>query len=375
MISTPMSESRAIVLTPLATVLSASMSRPESVSSSTASRGCWSAIWRISMRFFSPPEKPSLMYRLENSLGTFVSSIAASTVRRNSFSGIAGSPRASRWALMTMRRYFVVVTPGIATGYWKAMNSPATARASGSASVMSSPSKRIWPSVTSRLGWPMIALASVDLPEPLGPMSAWNSPERTCRSTPRRMFLSPALTCRLRISRSAMVSLGQRKRSVGLGELDELGQGGALQGADDPHLHARPHQLGGAVALVRAVGARDARALLPLDEALHRRDRALEREHHRVHRDLLRRAAEDVAPVRAARGGHEARLLEQRGDALEVGERQVLRRRDGLERHGPRPAEKAQLDEQPDPVFRLRREDHRGANPTTGVGVPSDPGG
>ena len=31
-----------------------------------------------------------------------------------------------------------------------------------------------------------------------------------------------------------MVSLSQRKRSVGLGELDELGQGGALQGADEP---------------------------------------------------------------------------------------------------------------------------------------------
>ena len=61
MISTPMSEPLEIVLTPLATVLSASMSRPESVSSSTASFGFWSAIWRISMRFFSPPEKPSLM--------------------------------------------------------------------------------------------------------------------------------------------------------------------------------------------------------------------------------------------------------------------------------------------------------------------------
>src|SRR3954454_13780234 len=99
----------------------------------------------------------------------------------------------------------------------------------------------------------MIALASVDLPEPLGPIRAWNSPERTCRGSPRRMDFSPALTCRLRISRSAMVSLGQRKRSVGLGELDELGPGGALAASDDPHLHARPHKLGAAVRLVRAV--------------------------------------------------------------------------------------------------------------------------
>ena len=38
---------------------------------------------------------------------------------------------------MTVRRYLVTVTPGIATGYWKAMNSPRRARSSGAASVMS----------------------------------------------------------------------------------------------------------------------------------------------------------------------------------------------------------------------------------------------
>ena len=53
---------------------------------------------------------------------------------------------------MTIRRYFVIVTPGIATGYWKAMKRPMRARSSVSASVMSSPPNRICPSVTSRLG-------------------------------------------------------------------------------------------------------------------------------------------------------------------------------------------------------------------------------
>ena len=53
---------------------------------------------------------------------------------------------------MTIRRYFVIVTPGIATGYWKAMKRPIRARSSVDASVMSSPPKKIWPSVTSRLG-------------------------------------------------------------------------------------------------------------------------------------------------------------------------------------------------------------------------------
>ena len=51
-----------------------------------------------------------------------------------------------------MRRYFVMVTPGMATGYWKAMKRPMRARSSGSASVMSSPLKRIEPSVTSSVG-------------------------------------------------------------------------------------------------------------------------------------------------------------------------------------------------------------------------------
>src|SRR3712207_1475349 len=152
---------------------------------------------------------------------------------------MAGSPRPSRCAFMTMRRYLATVTPGMATGYWKAMNRPARARSSGSASVMSSPSKRIRPSVTSRLGWPMTALASVDLPEPFGPIRAWNSPERTWRSTPLRICLSPAAAWRFSILRSAMDFDG----SLGSGggrELDQLGERGPLQRLDDADLHARP---------------------------------------------------------------------------------------------------------------------------------------
>ena len=73
------------------------------------------------------------------------SSIAASVCWRKSLSLICVSPRASRWALIAIRRYLVTVTPGIATGYWKAMKRPARERSSGSASVMSSPSKVISP--------------------------------------------------------------------------------------------------------------------------------------------------------------------------------------------------------------------------------------
>ena len=46
-----------------------------------------------------------------------------------------------------------------------------------------------------------------DLPEPLGPMSAWISPLFTVRSRPLRISFSPARTCRFLISRSAMSSV------------------------------------------------------------------------------------------------------------------------------------------------------------------------
>src|SRR5919198_1287987 len=62
MISVPRSGPR-IALTASATVRRASMSSPESVSSMTATTGSRIAIWRISQRFFSPPEKPSFRYR------------------------------------------------------------------------------------------------------------------------------------------------------------------------------------------------------------------------------------------------------------------------------------------------------------------------
>src|SRR5918996_2806500 len=102
----------------------------------------------------------------------------------------------------------------------------------------------------------MIAFASVDLPEPFGPISAWNSPERTCRSTPLRICLSPAETWRFLISSSAMDLQWGFVR--GCGELHELGQGRSLQRLDDAHLHARPQQLGGAVLAVGDVRAEHA---------------------------------------------------------------------------------------------------------------------
>ncbi len=76
-------------------------------------------------------------------------------------------------------------TPGISWGYWKARNIPAFARSSVGHSVTSSPAKLTVPAVTSYSGEPIKAAANVLLPEPLGPMMAWTSPDPTDRSRPR----------------------------------------------------------------------------------------------------------------------------------------------------------------------------------------------
>src|SRR5689334_10280942 len=124
----------------------------------------------------------------------------------------------------------------------------------------------------------MIALASVDLPDPFGPMRAWNSPGRTWRSTPLRICLSAAVTWRFLICSSAIGSLGSRHGDAGV-KFDELGERGALERADHAHLHARPQQLGGArSALLTEMRALHAPVMV-VEEAVHRRDRALEREH------------------------------------------------------------------------------------------------
>src|SRR4051812_10251687 len=116
----------------------------------------------------------------------------------------------------------------------------------------------------------MIALASVDLPDPLGPISAWISPFETSRSSPLRICLSSALTCRFVISRSAIFLrclgvfrenalcglAGQRLPCrVLIGELDQLRQGGPGEGLGDSAVNPGPQKLGGtgpvAVRLVR----------------------------------------------------------------------------------------------------------------------------
>src|SRR3954454_22536557 len=209
----------------------------------------------------------------------------------NSLTLIGSSPA----AFPAMRRKLATDTPGIAAGYWKARKRPARARSSGSASVRSSPRKTISPSVISYAGWPRMVLASVDLPEPLGPIRAWISPLLTDRSTPRRISRSSVRTWRFLISRSAMFSCSRgRARSGGHGlarlVLYEVGKRRVLERAHDRPAHPGPQQLGGAdPVVVGGFPSADDGPVGALGDALDGGDRALQGGDHLGHRDLLGR--------------------------------------------------------------------------------------
>ena len=69
------------------------MSSPESVSSSTANVGSSTDIWRISLRFFSPPENPAFTGRRMSSGSKSSSSTQRRMSSRKSTASSSGSPR------------------------------------------------------------------------------------------------------------------------------------------------------------------------------------------------------------------------------------------------------------------------------------------
>ena len=78
------------------------MSRPESVSSSTATFGLSSSSWTISWRFFSPPEKPSLTERCAN-VGSSLSCSMAALTSLTQVRSLGASPS---MAVFAVRRKF-----------------------------------------------------------------------------------------------------------------------------------------------------------------------------------------------------------------------------------------------------------------------------
>src|SRR5688572_31896654 len=103
----------------------------------------------------------------------------------------------------------------------------------------------------------MRVLASVDLPEPFGPIRAWVSPFFTTRSTPCRISRSSVRTCRFWISRVMRLESPPRGcqpralmsmfgvRPLLTDRLDQVRERHVGQGSDDGPLNAGPQQLGG----------------------------------------------------------------------------------------------------------------------------------
>src|SRR3954471_15773263 len=200
------------LLTPSETVRSASMSRPESVSSRIASSGSRTAIWRISFRFFSPPEKPSFTGRLSSDSLIWTRLAFSLMSLRKSAASRSCWPRCLRIAFSAFFRKYVLPTPGISTGYWKARKTPSRARSSGDIASRSLPLKSTEPSVTLKPSRPDRTCASVDLPEPFGPIMATTSPAATVRVRPLRTGLSPAVAWRFLIS--SMLAYAALERDV-----------------------------------------------------------------------------------------------------------------------------------------------------------------
>ena len=166
----------------------ASMSRPESSSSSTAMPGRNRPSCTVSLRFFSPPERSTFRDR-SKSRGSRPMAFASARISVGTTEG--SRPAAAKDASSTSTR----LTPGTSMGYCRARNSPACARSHGSMASKSAPSRVTDPPVTVYPGRPASTWDSVDLPDPLGPITACTSPERTTRSTPRRISL-PATSTR-----------------------------------------------------------------------------------------------------------------------------------------------------------------------------------
>ena len=172
------------------------MSKPLSVSSKMANFGSNIAIWKISLRFFSPPEKPSFTLRLANLLSNSTIARFSRIIFKKSVADTGSCPLYLRWAFTAARMKFTMLTPGISTGYWKLRNNPSRLRSSAESPSRFLPLKSTSPSVTSKAGLPTNTLLNVLFPEPFGPMIACTSPAFTVRLIPFNISLPLILACK-----------------------------------------------------------------------------------------------------------------------------------------------------------------------------------
>src|SRR5712692_598023 len=191
----------------------------------------------------------------------------------------------------------------------------------------------------------MIVSASVLVPEPLGPMIAWTSPERTTRSIPFRISLPSTVTCRSLISRSGT---GGLLLAAGRG-FHQLGERHVVERLRDGRLHLQPDVMRRAARLKHAV--HDRLALRGTDLRL---DRTFERAHDVTRTDRRGIAREHVAATRTALAQHEAGLAQRGDELLEIRLGEVLAPRDGAQRHGSLAPVTSEVDHEAHSVFAAR---------------------
>ena len=75
------------------------------------------AIWKISLRFFSPPEKPSFTERFASLESNSTIFDLSRTICMKSFAEIGSCPKYSRFSFNAVRKKLTFETPGISTGY------------------------------------------------------------------------------------------------------------------------------------------------------------------------------------------------------------------------------------------------------------------
>ena len=184
------------LLNPSATMRRASTSRPESVSSRMAKVGSNMAIWKISLRFFSPPLNPSFTLRLASLPSNSTMARFSRISFRNSLAVRAVCPLYLRCSFTAARMKFTMLTPGISTGCWKERKMPSCARSSGLMASRSFPLNVTLPLVTSYAGCPTSTLLSVLLPAPFCPIKACTSPSRMVRLIPFNISLPLMLACK-----------------------------------------------------------------------------------------------------------------------------------------------------------------------------------
>src|ERR1039457_2883232 len=105
-----------------ATSRKASMSRPESVSSSTAKRGSSTDICKISLRFFSPPENPSFTINVSSGSGGGANVVSFPSIYIGGNGQIGASGAYNTWTDSGLPKQISAIKSAKSTFQWSGGN-------------------------------------------------------------------------------------------------------------------------------------------------------------------------------------------------------------------------------------------------------------